>query len=430
VVLALALYGITKGIMYYRVKSAMDDMVIAASGHGRLTYGTIETDITGRVGVTDIAFEPVGFNGAIQVARMTVTGPDAWFFLRPDHLWSDQRQPMPPRLRLFAEGVEVPLDHAWSGAHAGVPQAAAPDGCAGQPLSDPDLLAALGVERLLLDADMGWDVDDKAGRLDADFAFDLQGLQSLRTRVGLAGVSVASLQEGTAMPELDGFELTFRLDPAFGQRIVETCAKRRGVAPEAYRDTLVAEQLAGIEAGGMRLGLGLRHALTTFYEQWGEVKLAARPKSPIGVMSLVFLPPERLVSALGLDLRVNDLVVSDLSLSFAGPAGNTGSGLAALFNLPAEQDGKPRAARPRYESHWVKVSPGALANHVNRDVRLYLSDQPPRVGRLVAYRDGVAEVEQRVHGGQFTAYVRLAEVARAEVEMRRLVSPAADSAAQ
>ncbi len=415
-VVAGGLYGLTKGFMYYRVKSTLDDLAEQTRLQGDLSYGSIETWITGRVAVHDLAFDPAGVDGAVKAAMVTVTGPDALFFVRPEELLGDEsRQPMPPRLHLSAAGVEVPLGMAGAGATE-----AQVDGCRGQPTADPELLAALGLERIAMDVDMGWDYDAPAQRLDASFDVGLAGVQSVTGEVSLADVAPDAF-EGTAasMPQLRGFDLTFRFEPTFGERYLALCARRHGVAPEAFRRELIGEQVAAVEAAGIRLGPGLRLALDRFYTEWGEVRLTAWPGQPLGMLSLMFLPPERLTDTLGLTLRVNDAVIPDLSLTVAGSEqGAPGAALATLFGQAPPKQAK-QVVRKRYETRWVEVRPGGLVAYLDRDVRLHSAEQPPREGRLVGISDGVAEVQQLIHGGKFTAYLPVAEVTRAEVEVRR-----------
>ena len=95
--------------------------------------------------------------------------------------------------------------------------------------------------------------------------------------------------------------------------------------------------------------------------------------------------------------------------------------MAGLFGQGQSGQQAQPVMRKRYEKHWVDVQPGGLGGYLDRDVRLHSTDQPPREGRLVAIDNNVAEVQQLIHGGRFTAYMPLAEVTRAEVEIRREV---------
>ena len=84
----------------------------------------------------------------------------------------------------------------------------------------------------------------------------------------------------------------------------------------------------------------------------------------------------------------------------------------------------PPRRRIRYENYWVNVNASGLGGYLRREVRLYTADQPPREGILLAVRDGTAEVQQRIHGGKFTAYVSVDEITRAEVQSRREIQSA------
>jgi hypothetical protein len=45
-----------------------------------------------------------------------------------------------------------------------------------------------------------------------------------------------------------------------------------------------------------------------------------------------------------------------------------------------------------------------------------------RTGTLVSVANGIAEVQQRVHGGRYTVHVPLAQVTRAEVQVRKQIN--------
>jgi hypothetical protein len=425
-------YGITKGVMYYRVHNALEELALRASPYGDLEYGAIDTSVSGKVAVSDIVFRPAGVDADVRVAKVRVAGPDAWFFVRPDVLMGGKGASMPPRLHMSAEAISVPVDVEWPSGPPSLDTPTQADTCAGQPASDPELLRSLGLEELIVDAEMGWLADESKLELSGDFAFDVRGLQSMQASFTLADTSLSALQGGQVMPTLGGFELSMRLDPQVGERLVAICAKRLGLKPEAYRERLIAEQRMSAEAAGVRLGPGLQFALDTFYRQWGEVQLVARPQSPLGVMSLAFLPPDRIADQLGLTLRVNDTMVTDLSFTLALGESGSAAGWAALFDDGA-RSAKPRAVRPRYQRVWQGIAPQTLPQYVSREVRVYSADRPMRTGTLVAVANGVAEVQQRLHGGRYTAHVPLAGVTRAEVEVRKQITAAktaANSAAQ
>ena len=85
---------------------------------------------------------------------------------------------------------------------------------------------------------------------------------------------------------------------------------------------------------------------------------------------------------------------------------------------------KRQTRRVRYETYWANVGTPALNRYLRREVRLYTADQPPREGMLLTIRDDTAEVQQRLHGGRFTAHVPVEEITKAQVQMRREIQSA------
>ena len=72
---------------------------------------------------------------------------------------------------------------------------------------------------------------------------------------------------------------------------------------------------------------------------------------------------------------------------------------------------------------YQSVAPGSLGQHIYREVRLQLRNQPERSGILVAVTNGQASVEQRINGGKFTAHVPLKDIVAATARFRVRVNP-------
>ena len=77
----VALYGAAKGLMYYKAKSAMDDIVVAASNVANIRYDGIATEVLGgAVTVEGITVEPRGYTQGVQVDAVRLASDDPLVF--------------------------------------------------------------------------------------------------------------------------------------------------------------------------------------------------------------------------------------------------------------------------------------------------------------------------------------------------------------
>lgn len=424
-------YGAAKGYFFYRVKQSLDELVYHAEGLGNeFTYGAIETDLRGQVIVKDLSLLAAGISKPLTVQQVRVSGPNALYFLDPRNSLTEPSQGgnPPPRFRVdITQLRSPPLEdlHSVTVSNGKSGSMLPFDNCGSEGSSQKSLSSALGVDELVLDGEVSWDFDHRDERLQLELGVDYPDIQSIYTRVEFDDVTPDMLKGRASIPQLAAFEASVRVEPAFGNRFASVCAERLGITPDEFKARFISEQTQIMASMGLQLGVGLRFAMQTFVDNWGEIRLVAAPNEPVGLMSMVFMPPERLMKTLNTRLNVNDTYISDLSLQWAPPEGGMAHFGALVGNEPPPKTISQR--RIRYENYWVKVGAQDLKRHLRREIRLYSADQPPREGILLAIRDGKAEVQQRVHGGRFTAYVPVEQITKADVQLRREIQAASTS---
>jgi len=413
-VLAGLVYGGIKGWMYYNASRAMDELSLAAAGHAEISYGAIDTELSGVVRVRDLRVLPSGAPQPIEIDSARLSGPDLPYFL-----WGQQgNQQQPPRLRLDLEGIRIDLDPALFDAlqeEMAANGQTANDGCDPGAGIDPALLRELGLERLAMDAVMSYDYDADERRLSAEMELDVHQIERIQVSLALGDVAPDALSGGgnmNAIPTLAGLNLELRVEPAFGNRYLAACAKRRGQDVETLRKSLVTDTLAGLARGGLQLGPGLSEAVATYHRQWGDLRISAEPPAPLNLMALVFSPPENWQRQLGVRVALNQVAVNDLSFELRPPDRDELAVLMGEEPPPA----KPTKPQDRYRYVYHDVPVATLVQHIGADVRLHLRDeQPMRAGTLMSVMASEARVEQRLHGGKMTAHVPLDEISRVEV---------------
>ena len=421
----VALYGAAKGLMYFKAKSAMDDIVTATSNQAEIRYSGIRTDVRGAVTVEGITVQPRGYGERVEIDAVRLASDDPMFFIRGWD-WEPGQADPPDHLSLQVDGLRLPLDNELFDQYAsdrhllGEPS----DPCANGPSIEPALLERLGFSELVVNLGGHYRLDRSRQTMDAGWRMDVEDLQSMDMSIEMSEVDTEALNQG-APPQMNlaGFRVAVEVSPEFGRQALKHCARDTDLSVEQWGERYANRFIDKLAAQGVSLGSGLQRAVRDFYREWGVVELVAAPSEPVGLLSLVFLPPNRLADAMSLRLRVNDRLITDTRFTWARPEG---PGLSALFGAEPEQPASKPASTPRrivVRREYEPVSAGDLIRYVDHNVRIKPVDQPLREGLLKGIRNGEAEVEQTLHGGKFTVYVPIGEIQSVKALIQREVKP-------
>jgi len=417
--LGVFLLGLFKLAMYWRVKTAMDDLVEEARPTAQITYGGISTDLTGAATVEDIRVQPLDVPGEVEVARVRFsTGDPVALAMGWD--WRSGDRPPPEQMSLAVQGIRVALDEQMLESlqfQAGgqlMPDTEAGDACQGAGFNlDGRILKDLGFESLEMDLNFEYQFNTLAETLEARVAFDLYDIESGEMSVELGGILPEDVgAQRTTLPALANADLQVVVEREFGDRYMKLCAERAGLTADAYRERLLEDMQAGFAQVGVVLGQGLMMAMEELYRDWGEFRIRVLPEKPLGMLQLMTLSPDTLVSTLGLSLYVNDRLIPDLGFRFDPQLLQQGLGVG-----PAQQDGaEAPPKRVRITRRYRTIPASSLEQHLGSQVRIKPLNQPVRSGTLTAIVDGEALVEQRSFGGKLTSYVALQEIESVEVQ--------------
>lgn len=413
----LLVYGLLKGITYYKVQDAISDLNSQLTGKAEVAYREIQSDLLKEtIRVNGISVFPAGSNDAAEIDFVELRGLGPTYIVK--ELVNFAKSKPPEALQYLFSGIRLDLDGDIVKELSEQSGKKKVDACASDGEMNPALFKSLGMESLVLDLDGSYRLVENQGELDVDFGLEVRDIQSIEMGVSLADISVAALKAGAQMPSLAGFNFDIKMSPEFGRRFSTACAEKQGISVDAFKTSMIKRVNRQMLQSGFTPGRGIKQAINEFYRSWGSISLAARPLNPVGVMSLVFLPPEQLAQTLGLQLVVNDKLITDTS--FTWDKDGQGSGLPEMLGMapPKKKTGPPKK---RYRKEYRNVAVNELQNHISKDVRLNIHDQPMREGILVSIIDGEAKVMQRVQGGKFTAHVPLSDIASAQVQFRILI---------
>jgi hypothetical protein len=417
-------YGALKGIMYYNAKSTIDEFIQTASAQADIRYSDISTDLRGAVTISGISVQPLGFEDTIGVDSLRVASDDPLFFVRGSKLMPGEVT-LPNSLSYSVSGIQLPLS---SDILAGAGKEAGADPCAQGLDIQPELLRKIGFSELAVDLDGSYRLDETSRTLEIGMNMDLHDIESMQLAATMNDVDIETLSQGGA-PQFSLGRMSFsvRVSPEFGRQALKTCAMGSDATVQEWSGILAEQMLTQLEQQGLSLGSGLRNAVREFYRDWGEFEVVAAPPQPVGLLSLMFLPPDQLADTLSLQMSLNNRPITDTSFRLQQPEGK---GLAALFG--GEQQGtgagaKTRTQQPRrilVKRSYESVPVSQIGNHVGQQVQLKSRGQPMREGLLHAIGGGEVEVRQTLHGGKYSVHVALKDIESLKVLMRHEVSQA------
>jgi hypothetical protein len=397
-------YGAAKGYAYWRVKGQLDELARLANPYAELRWKGISTELSGAVEVSGVTIAPRAIAQDVEIAsvRIETGNPGLLFTGLPRR--ADQA---PERMRLAVTGVQIPLRGALLD---GLQRDAKANACEFGGMPDAALLAAAGMEKLVIDFGMDFSMPKDAGRLDMRFQYATRGVDALEAEAAFSGAG--------PMPAFKQALVRYRPNAEAVARIADHCAQRRGLDRAGFLRAL-AEQSGRLFAAqfGVAPGPGLSEAIRAYLVRPGEIKLAIRPEGEVSPTMFAAGAERSLADwqrLAGLELYLNGALVEDLRTVPTEQAALVPGG------APATEGGRTAAAGASPAKASFQDRPvEEIGRYLDHRVRVHTRDgKAPREGRLDSVDATQANVDQRMFGGHLISHVRLDQIARLEVMLR------------
>ena len=442
VVIALLVAGVTyggiKGYIHYRVKKQVDRLVELATPFAYIEYGSIGSDLQGRVMINELVLYPRGVNDAVKADKLTVTTPGLAFLLTGSD--AVKRGEFPERMGLALRGARLNLN----GRLAKMLEQAEAAQLGQQPregiacgLSSHFVTAKyreLGLEELVFDTEFSFERGVTASQLVLKMYYAIRDAEQAEFTITLDGFGSSLMSVAVARPQLGSVTMNFRPDAEFSRRTLEYCATKQGVDMQTFVNGLFEQSDEQYMRDlGFVPGPGLRTAMKELMQHAGELSVVAQPTSNLDIKTVHLYKPEDWPDLFGLIVKVNGKEVSDLSFSMPGiDTTQQGDKQSAAFSLPSfdffnqekEQSTRRTAktdktskitrsssGRPRYRI----VTRGEVSTLTGREVRISTIDGKRRSGRIIGVKNGVISLEMRMHGGTLSTRVPIATTGKIEV---------------
>jgi hypothetical protein len=412
-ILAAVIYTAIKAYIYFGVKGNLDDAIARAQPFAQISYSGISSSLDGSIEVDGIEVKTDQQALPIRIGSLQLQGTGIGFLFDaakgfgqgriPSAMQASMRRLELPDIQEVVPSVLPPLKSGGRGP--------VPDQCSLGGMLRSAALMRSDSYPLLLDLNIGYQMDllARIGRL--DFGYDVQGGESFTVDVKLSGM----LQPGAVMmgaaPVVDRLRIRYKPNGEYLKKRVSDCAKKQETSESIYVEGLLAQPDGRfVEELGFVPGNGLRQGIVRFLLKPVEILVVAGPIDEPLQLGSGQIPAGRLVDFLNLEVSLNGERVSDLSFAVAADVDATGTNSADAA-ISADQGNKVRS-RARY----IETPIDELGKYLGRPVRLLMSRHDNlQSGVLVAVQDSEVNVEKRMRQGRMSVHVPFEDIERIEV---------------
>jgi len=431
-------YGSVKGYIHYKIKKQVDQLVATAAPFAYIEYGSIGSDLQGRVMINNLVVYPRGVNDAVKADQLRVSTPGLKFLLTGSD--SVKRGELPERMGVALQGAHLNL----KGQLVKMLEQAEAAQLGQQPtesiacgLSSRFITAKyreLGLEELVFDTEFSFERGVTASQLVLKMDYAIRDAEQAEFTMTLDGIGTSLMSVAVARPQLGSITMNFRPDAEFSRKTLEYCAAKQGVDLQTFVNALFEQSDDRyMQDLGFVPGPGIRAAMKDLMQNAGELSVVAQPTSTLDIKTVHLYKPEDWPDLFGLIVKVNGKEVSDLSFSMPGiDHTKQGNKQSAAFSLPGidflnqeDEQAAPVTAKTEKQSRVVQsssgrpryrtVTRGEINKLTGRDVRISTVDGKRRSGRVLSVKNGVISLEMRMHGGTLSTRVPVATTGKIEV---------------
>jgi hypothetical protein len=380
IVLPLAL---VYGFLWWRADTAIEKALERARSFVNIERSSTVLGLDGDIGITKLVMTPK--DGAslpkveVQADRVVVQTPGLWWLVRSSVF--GMRKEIPSRIGVQFDGVHVEgsdseLRKIMSGKNILFPFDLA--GC--EPEMTPAILRELGGETVRSSFELTM-THPRESELRLSVNANTPDLVKTEGEIDLAlGAGEPTLQMATA--GVQNIRVVYT-DLGFVAKRNAYCAKRTGLAPDAFVAAHVDAAGKSFAPMGLKPGAALTQSYAGFSKDGGQMTIVARPLKPMPLAGLQGINLGNLNLYLDASVRHNDAFAGALSFLQV----ETGPGAPATATASMTTPAVPGAAPP--SAGYTKVALGQeipydrLIDYVGDDIEVSTNINTVRKGVLL-----------------------------------------------
>lgn len=433
----LAILAAIDAYINYQFKTNVDHAIESAKVFATIKYKELSTSpLTGTVTLTDVRISAPFLPEPLLLGDISLKTADLFFMLNggdnfkkgelPDQLAVNIEQ---ASFDLHGETADLldnlakRLQPLYSGTNAqGESERKI---CGGKSIFGPSEYKELGYARLISNLNLSYHFDNKNQLLNITMRGETQNVARFNLRFSLTGIGSLSSTGMSVKSELRDAQFTFE-DKTYIPRVIKYCASLDKTTKEEFINAEVNEsERYFYKLWGFAPGPGLREAYKDFLSRPDLVTLSLSPGKKFQPAAFVTMTTEEIIEALNVKLKINGLLVTDLSFKLPPVHFNEQfeQQLARDVNIEALMQGeKLKTPKPAKKPTIVKVPKpkyykimlNEADQHVGDYVKITTLSGQQRVGRLIRIDDLYLFVQQKINGGNFTMNVKRNDIKEIE----------------
>ncbi len=290
--------------------------------------------------------------------------------------------------------------------------------CAGKSIFGPSDYKEMGYTRLLSNIRIAYDFNESKKTLKVQISASTRNMGSMNGTIDIINIgsmSSTQMMQG-GMPQLANVNITYK-DETYIPRIIKYCSKLSNMKKEDYINAEVKQSNKYFYMiWGFAPGHGLREAYKDFLIKPDLITLTMAPGKEFNPMLITMMSADEIMDALNARLKINGLLVNDLSFK-TPPAAFTENferRLANSLDFNALLRGEPikppvTVKKPKVykkaPAKYHKISLAQIPKHVDDFVRITTKNGNKRKGQLLRIDGNNLYVQKKVSGGKFTMTV-------------------------
>lgn len=295
--------------------------------------------------------------------------------------------------------------------------------CGGKSIFGPTDYKEMGYTRLLSNMRIAYNFNKSNKSLDIDMTAQTRNMGSVKGYINIAnigGMSSSQMMQA-GIPQLSNVEVVYK-DETYTPRTLKYCSELSNMKKDEFIEAEVKQSDKYFYmAWGFAPGFGLRDAYKDFLLKPETVTLRMSPSKEFNPMNIALMSTDEIMEALNVNLKVNGLVVTDLSFTMPPPefVENFEQQIANSLDFNALMRGEPiKPAAPvikpktkvKAPAKYHKIKLSSINKYVSSFVKITTKKGNQRDGQLIRTDKVNLYVQKKVGGGKFTMTVPRAKI--------------------
>ncbi|WLQ12236.1 hypothetical protein O5O45_21150 [Hahella aquimaris] len=416
----LGAYGAFKGLVWYQTDQAIAKFKEATALHMAVDYGWISSNLEGEIIIKDVKLTPFQLRETIPIQEISLKFPSVFAMLdyySPLNRRSPQSADagMPDSLEISVVHANLPMVDSWEnyksepdGSH-NVGEFLAID-CGDVDGVDVKEMREMGYDRLQVDASWGYNYNSMSSMLSLFFNTDIQGVSNIQGRLDIDVDRNFSWppSEGTRLPRLKYLTYLYE-DASFIKRLTLFCTKKTGDSPAQFVEGSIEKSQQILAEAGVTPSADLVNAYAVYLKGDGSFEFILNPVEDLDYSLLAFMDMSSIVDALGLQLRMNQVMIPDLSANIDQAK------LKAFLSPPPVVVDAPPPPPPKVEKAYRQVEVDELDAYVGYPVRLKENSGKLVEGSIEKVLEYQIDVAVPLQTGSVSFHIKKRDIAEIKV---------------